>query len=198
MNPMSLGEKKHLSLVVVVLLLFSVEAWGEEPELPAGAEKLCTSLFEMLDQGELRETYTLTAPVIRTTENESSWFGRMSSERESMGEVVSRRLSRVEKVSTFEDLPRDDYLMAVYDTSFSTHPKSQEIVVMGVAADGSYELAGYRVRYDMWPEAVTIITNGLLIVFFIMALLATITWMVGKIMQVTEKHQVADERKEKG
>jgi hypothetical protein len=184
--------------VIVVLLLFSLEAWGEEPELPAGAEKLCNSLFAMLDQGELRETYTLTAPVVRKTEIESSWYGQMSSERESMGEVVSRRLSRVEKISTFADLPRGDYLMAVYDTSFSTQPKSQEIVVMDVAADGSYALAGYRVRYDMWPEAVTIIGNGLLIVFFIMVLLATITWMVGKIMQVSEKHQVAEEGKEKG
>jgi hypothetical protein len=155
----------------------------------------------MLDQGKLRETFGLTGPVARQTESESSWYGQMSSERESMGEVVSRRLSRVDEVTTFGDLPRGDYLVAVYETSFSTHPESQEVVVLAAMDRGGYELAAYRVRYDMWPEAVDIIGNGLLIVFFIMALLATITWAVGKLMQVTSKPETPeknDKQKEKG
>ena len=36
---------------------------------------------------------------------------------------------------------------------------------------------------DIWPEAITIIRNGFLVVCFIMGLLAVITWSVGKIMQ---------------
>lgn len=118
-----------------------------------------------------------------------------------MGDVISRRLSRVEKVDTFADLPRGDYLVAIYETSFSTHPESQEIVVLGATDGGGYELAGYRVRYDMWPEAIDIIGNGLLIVFFIMALLATITWAVGKLIQITSKPEASekdDKEKEKG
>ena len=36
---------------------------------------------------------------------------------------------------------------------------------------------------DVWPEAITIIRNGFLVVCLIMGLLAVITWSVGKIMQ---------------
>jgi hypothetical protein len=194
-------KMRKLPLFLIFVLLFSAYAQGQISELPVGAEKVCGRLFEMLDQGRLRETYGLTGPVARQTENESSWYGQMSSERESMGDVVSRRLSRIEKVDTFADLPRGDYLMVVYETSFATHPESREIVVLDARDAGGFELAAYRVRYDMWPEAVTIIGNGLLIVFLIMALLATITWAVGKLMQVTSKPDVSekdDKEKEKG
>lgn len=188
-----------LSVLVVTLLLHSTaEARTAQPELPAAAEALSESLFEMLDQGRLRETYALTAPVVRGAETESSWYGQVSSERESMGDALSRRLARVEKLDRFADLPRGVYLIAVYDTSFTTHPESQEIVVMVETDDGRYELAGYRVRYDMWPEAVGIIGNGLVIVFFIMALLASITWVVGKIMQVTAKPEASGDEDKKG
>jgi Na+-transporting methylmalonyl-CoA/oxaloacetate decarboxylase gamma subunit len=36
---------------------------------------------------------------------------------------------------------------------------------------------------DVWPEAITIIRNGFLVVCFIMGLLAVLTWSVGKIVQ---------------
>ena len=36
---------------------------------------------------------------------------------------------------------------------------------------------------EIWPEAITIIGNGFLVVCFIMGLLASITWAVGKVMQ---------------
>jgi Na+-transporting methylmalonyl-CoA/oxaloacetate decarboxylase gamma subunit len=39
----------------------------------------------------------------------------------------------------------------------------------------------------MWPEAVTIILNGFLVVCFIMGLLAAITWAVGKVVQRIEE-----------
>ena len=149
-------KQKILHPLLIPALLFSAIGYAESrvTELPLEADHLCDRLFEMLDQGKLRETYGLTGPVARQTESESSWYGQMSSERESMGDVISRRLSRVEKVDRFADLPRGDYLAVEYETSFSTHSESKEIVVLATKEGGGYELAGYRVRYDMWPEAI--------------------------------------------
>jgi hypothetical protein len=179
----SCREKFLLVYVAGILSANMAPAWAEELSLPGAAEEVCQSLFQMLDEGRLGETYALTAPVIRNIESQTSWYGQMSSERESMGEAGSRRLVRVEKVERFADLPQGDYFLVTYDTSFAAHPKSQEIVVLAGSEEEGYGLAAYRVRYDMWPEAISIIKNGLMIVFFIMALLATITWAVGRMMQ---------------
>lgn len=178
-----MSNKLLLACVVGALWLSPAGARTEEPGLPVEAEILCRRLFQMLDEGRLRETYELTAPLLRTVESAAAWQGQISSERESMGAVVSRSLSHVERLEHYADLPDGPYILAVYDTDFAAHPGSQEMVVLLETAIGGYGLAAYRVRYDMWPEAIAIIQNGFLVVCFIMGLLAAITWAVGRVVQ---------------
>jgi hypothetical protein len=182
-----MSNKLLLACVVGAVWLGPAGALTEEPGLPPEAETLCRLLFQMLDEGSLRETYELTAPLVRTVESAAAWQGQIISERESMGAVVSRSLSHVERLEHYADLPDGPYILAVYDTDFAAHPASQEMVVLVETATGGYGLAAYRVRYNMWPEAVTIILNGFLVVCFIMGLLAAITWAVGKVVQRIEE-----------
>lgn len=193
-----------LALVTSVILLVQPRAWAEnsdlperraQTELPAEVDKVCQALFRMLDQGKLKETYQLVAPMIKRIEKKDLWYGRMISERESMGDVKSRQLARVENVEKFADLPEGEYLMAVFRTEFSAHPQSMEIVVLTPVKDGEYGLAAYKIQYNRWPEAIKIITNGLFIVFLIMAMLATMTWIVGLIVQKTNKNKEKQKRK---
>ena len=108
-----------------------------------------------------------------------------------MGQVDSRKLIRVDKIETFGSLPQGRYLKAVYQTEFQLYPDSQEIVVLAEIQGQGYGVAGYKVEYDRWPEAIKIIGNGLFIVFFIMCLLAFLTWFVGKVMQKREASKQA-------
>lgn len=162
-----------------------------ETSLPAAAGRVCREFTALMDQGQYRETYSLTAPMIQRFETEALWHGRMASERESMGLVRSRRLVQVKKAEGFADLPRGDYLLAVYETAFAAQPEAQEIVVLTPVKEG-YGLVGYRIRYNMWPEALHIILNGLLIVFFIMTLLACVTWLISRLVRRFEKPEAKE------
>lgn len=183
---------------MVLVLVFFKPAMGGASNLPPDAERLCRELFGLLDQGKLKETYELTSPAFQKLESRENWQGRMISERESIGQSQSRRLVKVEKTDKFADLPAGDYLVAVFETRFSTHPDSRETVVMETTGDGRHGLVWYQVRYNMWPEAATIIGNGLFLVFFIMSLLAALTWLVGRIVQSAGKKKAASQRPRKG
>ena len=54
---------------------------------------------------------------------------------------------------------------------------------------GGWAQAGYEPSNDRWSEAFAIIGNGLLLVFAIMALLASITWIVGRMVQWADRRQ---------
>ena len=61
---------------------------------------------------------------------------------------------------------------------------------------GGWAQVGYEPSNDRWSEAVAIIGNGLLLVFAIMALLASITWIVGRMVQWLDRRQAAGEASE--
>jgi len=58
---------------------------------------------------------------------------------------------------------------------------------------GGWAQAGYETTGEKWPEAIAIIGNGLLLVFAIMALLAFVTWVVGRAVQRAGRKQTAGE-----
>ncbi|MBW2087254.1 MAG: hypothetical protein JRI54_14710, partial [Deltaproteobacteria bacterium] len=92
---------------------------------------------------------------------------------------------KVEKADAFANLPEGDYLLAVYETTFTGQAETRETVVLTSAEDG-YKLAAYEFSRNVWPEALRIIGNGLFVVFFIMILLAAVTWAMGKFIQKIE------------
>lgn len=173
-----------LSILPVVCLLSVLSgigsAYGET--LPDAAEDFSHIFFELLDRCEYRETYSFLSPELQKDTTESRWSIQMQTERELLGEVTSRRLVEIKKVETFADLPPSEYLVAIYDTSFSNQPKAREILVL-LPDNGKYHLAAYKTDYNRWPEAARIIVNGLFLVFFIMSLLAVITWIMGQVAQ---------------
>ncbi len=188
-------RKLFIFLVVASFgLAGAAQAADKEPALPPEAEQVVKSAIDMLDQGRLKETYSLVAPQIKKIESESIWQGRMISERESMGEAKNRRLSKVEEVERYADLKKGRYLKVEYETEFSVHPESREILILAPSPDGAWGLAAYRINYNRWPEAIKIILNGLFLVFFIMITLATITWAIGRVVQSTQKKKKTSEK----
>ena len=180
-----------LILVMVIGLCFGNPAAAEEPQAPPEALETAKALFEKLDQGQFAESYALAAPAIGRTKVE---FSHMVSERVSMGELKSRILVKSEATQKFADLPEDKYLMLVYETEFSAQSGTLETLVLLPGADGKYGVAGYHLKYNRWPEAIKIIFSGIGIVFLIMALLATITWGIGRIMQSAASGKKAKEK----
>ena len=187
-----------LAILVGLVVMMQPAAWCATPDLPPGVEQTAEHMLQLLDQGKFKESFSLTAPMIQKIETTDSWYGRLVSERESMGDVSSRELVSAEHVTSFADLPKGDYLKLIFKTSFSVHPESTEEVVFTQTESGEYGVAGYRTNYNRWPEALKIIGNGLFIVFFIMILLAFLTWVIGKIAQSAQKKAKAKSEKKEG
>ena len=162
--------------------------WAQIEQLPPEAEQTTKKLLELLDAGQYQETYTMVSSVV--TDTATLWNSRVRSRRTSLGEVRSRVLKKIESVRRFADLPEGDYIKITYLTEFVNQSEASEIVLLNRGKDSFWYIAGYDVRYNLWPEALKIIAIGLCVVFFIMLLLAMITWSVGKILrQTTNKTQ---------
>jgi hypothetical protein len=183
--------KKALALLCLIAVLAAPwAALAEDAKIPPEAQQIADQLLEMLDAGKLKETYSLAADSMKKSDTQAMWFGHMESWRGSMGDVKNRKLVGAEMVDKFADRPKGKYLKITFDTEFATYPESQEIVVL-TEEDGKWGVADYQAQYNRWPEALKIIGNGLFLVFFIMGLLATVTYVIGRIIQSSEKRKKA-------
>jgi hypothetical protein len=183
--------KKALALLCFIAVLATPWAvFAEDEKIPPEAQQVADRLLEMLDAGKLKETFVLASDSIKKTDTEALWFGHMESWRGSMGAVKSRKLVGAVIVDKFADRPTGKYLKITFDTEFAAYPKTQEIVVL-TEEDGKWGVADYQAQYNRWPEALKIIGNGLFLVFFIMGLLATVTYVIGRAIQSGEKRKKA-------
>jgi len=178
-------KKLSVCIIMITCLTLSGSALARDKTLSEAAERVSRSFFQMMDQGLYKQTYSLVPPRLRQIRTERQWANGVSSERESMGDVKSRRLVKVEEAENFLNLPKGKYLLAVYETSFTKQDKATEIMAL-VRSENGYGLAAYKVSYNKWPQALYIIGNGLFVVFFIMSLLAFVTWAMGKIFRKVE------------
>jgi hypothetical protein len=187
---------RHITpvLVCLILLTFSGPVVAQEPTLPQEAEDLIQTFFLMSDEAKYEETYGLAPSILQKIKTRSFWANMIRSDRDRMGEIKSRKLIRVERAESFLDLPEGQYLKAVFKTEFSKQTEAEETVVLVKIKDGGYGLAGYEIEYNRWPEAIRIIVNGLLAVVFIMVLLATITWVIGRVIQRMENNKPDKEK----
>lgn len=183
--------KRFIMLFICAAMMLPAVVLADEVKIPAAADRFCQKYFPMIDQGKFDDSYALAATGL---DQKKSGFVGMVSEREPMGELKSRKISEVKTVQSFADLPEGEYLMLVYNTEFSKQPETREIVVLLKGEDGEFGLAGYKLEYDRWPEAIKIIGNGIFLVFMIMSLLAFITWAIGRIVQAAEKKKAAQEK----
>jgi hypothetical protein len=187
--------------IMAILLLAVVVGWSassvraQAADVPPQVDELSKKFFEIADGGQLKQTYELLAPLVKAIDTPDLWYGHMVSERESMGEAKNRTLLRTETVEKFADLPTGEYLELVFKTEFSKHGDSEEILVFHQGDNSEYGLVGYKVEYNRWPEALKLIGNGLFLVFFIMGLLAVMTWGVGRVVQMTNKKKPAETEK---
>lgn len=181
-------------LACLILLTFSGPVVAQEPALPPEAEGLIQTFFLMSDEAKYEETYGLVPSILQKMKTRPLWVSMISSDRDLMGEVESRKFIRVELTESFLDLPEGQYLKAVFQTEFSEQAEAEETVVLVKIKDGGYGLAGYKIEYNRWPEAIRMIFNGLLAVVFIMVLLATITWGIGRVIQRVENSRPDKEK----
>jgi len=181
-------------LVVLLLAMFlsigQAAVWAQIEQLPAEAVQTADTLMELLDAGQYEETYTMASSLL--TYSPALWNSHMRSRRASLGEVESRVVNKVESVTRFADLPEGDYTKITYFTDFANQAEAFEIVVLNKGKDRLWHVAGYEVRYNLWPEALKMIGVGLFAVFFIMVLLATITWAVGEVLRKRTKKAETD------
>ena len=179
-------------LLAMVFVIGQAAVWAQIDQLPPEAGQTADKLIELLDAGQYQETYTMASSVVTYTP--TLWNSHMQSRRASLGEVESRVVNKVESVARFADLPEGDYTKITYLTDFTNQTEASEIVVLNRNKDSLWDIAGYEVHYNLWPEALKMIGVGLLVVFFIMVLLATITWTVGKVLQETTKKTETNEQ----
>ena len=178
-------------LFAVVFIFRQAAVWAQIEQLLPEEEQTVNKFLELLDTGQYPETYTMASSIV--TDSPALWNSHIQSRRISLGEVKSRILNKVESVRRFADLPEGDYRKITYLTDYANQPEASEIVLLNKGKDGLWDIAGYEVHYNLWPEALKMIGVGLFVVFFIMLLLAVITWTVGKVFQGTTKKAETNE-----
>lgn len=176
-------------LLAALLALVLAGGWAlAAGELPAQAAKVHAQFLEELDNGAFGQSYALALPRLKEEYNEYRWRTKMRMVRQNMGLLAQRSAPAVERLANYADLGEGEYLRFVHQVDFEKQHAAQETIVLARSGDGYY-VTDYQIDYNKWPEAIKLIVNGLFLVFFIMGLLALITWAIGKFSQRMGKNK---------
>lgn len=99
-----------------------------------------------LDQGKYGESWDAGALTYQFTISRNEWIKAMTLARQPLGQVVSREFIKQDPAKDPKDLPRGDYMVIYYKTSFSNRPNAHERVILQKQNNGQWKMLTYDVN----------------------------------------------------
>ena len=109
--------------VALCLLATPVFAAPDAPMVAA------TRWLSLVDHGQYDQSWSQAAAMIRTRLTEAEWSRAVSPLRQSLGQVLSRKLSSERATHTMPGAPDQDYTVLRFDTRFANKQAATETVV---------------------------------------------------------------------
>jgi hypothetical protein len=102
----------------------------------------------MLDRTAYGDTWQLAADMFRLQITAGQWEESMRQLRQEVGPVQHRELIAARHETRIPNAPAGDYVIFMYNTSFSHRPNMTETLTMQQGADGVWRMAGYFVTQN--------------------------------------------------
>ena len=99
----------------------------------------------LIDSGRVSESWQASAELFRELRTEQQWAATVRAIRKPLGEVVKRRLLRVQIRESLPDAPDGLYVVIEYGTDYERRPGAVEIITPTLEG-GAWRVSDYDIR----------------------------------------------------
>jgi len=124
---------------LALLALFPLAAFAEQ-----GAKEAAAEWVELLDKGKYDEAWEKGALTLRLKVNRQVWNSLMAAMRTPLGAVKERKLLKELPAKDPENLPKGDYMVVLFETSFQDGKTRRELVTLVQETDGNWRPLTYH------------------------------------------------------
>ncbi len=110
------------------------------------AIEAATAWLALVDRGDYEKSWQETSTLFKKTVTIGQWTAAVKNARETLGDVVSRKLSSSEEHTSLPGVPDGSYIILFFDSSFEKKEKGLETVTTMLDTDGRWRVSGYFVH----------------------------------------------------
>jgi len=100
----------------------------------------------LVDQRKYAQSWLSASVTLKMLVPKQRWVDLMENIREPLGHVRSRKILEQRPAKDPKNLPKGDYMIFVYDTSFSRKDKAHELLTLIQQSDGRWKVLTYLVQ----------------------------------------------------
>lgn len=119
---------------------------NERDKEKEAARKVALEWLALVDEGKYGESWEQAATLFRGAVNKAEWEKQVRGVRGPLSSVGSRTFRRAEYHTEVPGAPDGEYVIILYDTSFSAKKKAVETVTPMKDSDGTWRVSGYYIR----------------------------------------------------
>jgi len=99
-----------------------------------------------IDSGNYTTSWKEASAYFRGAVTEKGWTDALNGSRKPLGKLVSRKLNKAQSAPSLPGAPDGNYLVMLFDTSFSNKKSAVETVTFMREKDGKWKAAGYYIK----------------------------------------------------
>jgi serine/threonine protein kinase/Tfp pilus assembly protein PilF len=123
----------------------SVSASDSQPQTRE-AVSAAQKWLALIDRGNYSETWNEASAIFRGAVTEPGWENSMTTFRQPLGELISRKLKSAESMTELPGVPDGQYVVMQFETSFAGKKSTIETVTFMLEKDGQWKSAGYFIK----------------------------------------------------
>lgn len=110
------------------------------------SEEAARSWLALVDKGEYQKSWDEASFTFRLTVPGPRWVMLMGDLRKPLGQLKSRELLDQFPSNDPQGLPKGEYMVLIYRTSFTQKPKAHEMLTLVLESDGKWRVLTYQVQ----------------------------------------------------
>ena len=118
---------------------------GETDQLKASV-KAAEEWLNLIDREKYEESWDTGSINFQLTVPKNHWVMLMDQIRKPLGDVSSRKILDQRTAKDPKGLPKGDYMVIFFDTSFSKKEVAHELVTLIQTSDGTWKILTYQVQ----------------------------------------------------
>jgi hypothetical protein len=115
------------------------------PDLQASAEA-ADGWLKLVDRENYDQSWDKGSATLQLLVPKKDWRKLLESLRKPLGEMKTRQVIDQRTAKDPAGLPKGDYMVLVYKTSFSSKPTANELITMVKESDGRWKVLTYQVK----------------------------------------------------
>lgn len=135
------------ALLLVTGYSFSQEnATVEKTDFYEASVKAADSWLKLVDAEKYEESWNAASPTFKLTIPQKNWVTILESIRKPFGKMNSRKILEQRKALDPKGLPKGNYMVLFYTSSFSKKDKANELVTLSEGSDGVWKVLTYQIQ----------------------------------------------------